>query len=112
MRRASGWDNAMEWIKVFSPATIGNIGPGFDVLGLAIKGPGDIIEARKTTKGVHISSIESAYKLTKNPHKNTAGIAALEVLRLLKEKGGVELKIIKGLPSGSGLGSSAASAAA
>lgn len=102
----------MKWIKVFSPGTIGNIGPGFDVLGLAIKGLGDIVEARKIKSEVKISSIESEYKLSKDPKKNTAGIAASEVLKLLNVKSGVTLKLKKGLPSGSGLGSSAASAAA
>ena len=102
----------MDWIKVFAPATIGNIGPGFDVLGLAVSGWGDIIEARKIDSGVLISEIESEHELPTNPDKNTAGIAAREVLRVLGERGGVEMKIRKGLPSGSGLGSSAASAAA
>jgi len=102
----------MDWIKVFAPATIGNIGPGFDVLGLAVSGWGDIIEARKTDSGVIISEIDSEHELPADPNKNTAGIAAREVLRLLGEPGGVEMKIRKGLPSGSGLGSSAASAAA
>jgi homoserine kinase len=99
-----------EWIKVFAPATIGNIGPGFDVLGLSVKYVGDIIEARKIAEGVVISSIESDVPLNPNPTENTAGIAAMEVLRILNIKGGVELKIKKGMPSGSGLGSSAASA--
>ena len=40
----------MEWIKVFAPATIGNIGPGFDVLGLAVQQMGDIVEARKISE--------------------------------------------------------------
>jgi len=102
----------MEWVKVFAPATVGNIGPGFDVLGLAVKGLGDIIEARKIKFGVKISSIESETKLSKDPKKNTAGIAASEVLKLLNIKSGVELKLKKGMPSASGLGSSAASAAA
>ena len=102
----------MDWIKVFAPATIGNIGPGFDVLGLAVSGWGDIIEARKIDSGVLISEIDSEHELPTNPNKNTAGIAAREVLRVLGERGGVEMKIRKGLPSGSGLGSSAASAAA
>ena len=102
----------MSWIKVFSPATIGNIGPGFDVLGLAVKGMGDIIEARKISSGIKISSIESKTELSSDPTKNTAGIAAYEVLKILNESGGIELKIKKGLPAGSGLGSSAASAAA
>lgn len=102
----------MDWIKVFAPATIGNIGPGFDVLGLAISGWGDVIEARKAKSDVVISEIESVHDIPSDPDKNTAGIAAREVLRVLGVKGGVELKIRKGLPSGSGLGSSAASAAA
>jgi homoserine kinase len=102
----------MEWIKVFSPATIGNIGPGFDVLGLAVAGWGDVVAARKLDSGVVISEIDAHDELPTDPDKNTAGIAAQEVLSLLREKGGVELKIKKGLPSGSGLGSSAASAAA
>ena len=102
----------MDWIKVFAPATIGNIGPGFDVLGLAVSGWGDVIEARKIDSGVIISEIESEHELPSDPNKNTAGIAAREVLRVLRERGGVEMKIRKGLPSGSGLGSSAASAAA
>lgn len=102
----------MEWIKVFSPATIGNIGPGFDVLGLAVGGWGDVIEARKIDSGILISEIEPEHDLPTDPNENTAGIAAQEVLKLLSLNGGVELKIKKGLPSGSGLGSSAASAAA
>ena len=103
----------MDWIKVFAPATIGNIGPGFDVLGLAVKKVGDIIEARKIEENtVIISEINSPVELSKDPNKNTAGIAAQEVLKMLGQPGGVEIKIHKGMGSGSGLGSSAASAAA
>ena len=69
----------MDWIKVFAPATIGNIGPGFDVLGLAVSGWGDVIEARKIDSGVLISEIESEHDLPADPDKNTAGIAAREV---------------------------------
>ena len=101
-------------VKVFSPATIGNIGPGFDVLGLAIKGMGDIVEVWKTSgKKIVIEEILNAdHKITKNPDKNTAGIAAREVMRLLNVHQGIGMKITKGMPAGSGLGSSAASAAA
>lgn len=100
----------MESVKVFAPATIGNIGPGFDVLGLAVKKLGDIVEARKTNAGVTISEVKSPIALSKDVNQNTAGIAAQEVLKMLGNPGGVDLKIIKGLPLGSGLGSSAASA--
>ena len=51
----------MKTIKVFAPATIGNIGPGFDTLGLAIKGLGDTIEAKESLdNNVIIESIENA----------------------------------------------------
>jgi len=101
-------------VKVFSPATIGNIGPGFDVLGLALKGMGDIIEVWKTPGDkILIEEILNAdHDITKDPDKNTAGIAAREVLNLLKIKQGICMRITKGMPAGSGLGSSAASAAA
>ena len=101
-------------VKVFSPATIGNIGPGFDVLGLAVKGMGDMVEVWKTSgDNIVIEEILNAdHDISKDPDKNTAGIAAREVLRLLKIKQGIGMRIEKGMPAGSGLGSSAASAAA
>ncbi len=104
----------MNWIRVFSPATIGNIGPGFDTLGMAIKDLGDVIEARKIESGIVITAIDSSDNISYCPDKNTAGIAALEVLKMLKleEEIGIEIRIRKGMPVGSGLGSSAASAAA
>jgi len=106
----------MEWVKVFAPATIGNIGPGFDVLGMAVRELGDVVEARKIRSGVKISSIAytnpTLINLSTDPRKNTAGIAARETLKILDVRGGVELRLKKGLPLGSGLGSSAASAAA
>ena len=100
------------WIRVFSPATIGNIGPGFDVLGMAVKGLGDIVEARRIPSGVRVASVQSAAALPRDPRKNTAAIAAANVFKFIHARGGIELKVIKGLPIGSGLGSSAASAAA
>ena len=102
----------MDWITVFAPASIANLGPGFDVLGMAVRGWGDTVQARKIEEGIVISEIESESSLPTDPDENTVGIAAREVLEYLQNPGGVELKIKKGLPLGSGLGSSAASAAA
>ena len=104
----------MNSVKVFSPASIGNIGPGFDVLGLAIDGLGDTVEAREISGNeVVIENIFNAdHDISNDPDKNTAGIAAKETLRALGKKNGVGLILTKGMPSGSGLGSSAASAAA
>ena len=104
----------MDELKVFAPGTVANLGPGFDVLGLALEQPGDTVAVRRTgTPGIRIASIEGdAGVLPREPEKNTAGIAALEVLRRAGSREGVELSLTKGLPLGSGLGSSAASAAA
>jgi homoserine kinase len=70
------------------------------------------VAQRSSRKGVRILSITGSQgKLPLEPDKNTAGIAAREVLKLLKVRGGVELALHKNIP-GNGLGSSAASAVA
>jgi homoserine kinase len=106
------------WIKVFAPASIANLGPGFDALGVAIEGLGDTIEARRQEgegRGVVIGGITGdAGSIPLDPSKNCAGRAAEAVLRQLRGRAskvsGLEIRIHKGLPQGSGLGSSAASA--
>lgn len=112
------------WLKVFAPATVANLGPGFDILGLALHEPGDIIEARlRHQPGVKITDIRyadlrDAGRLSLNPDYNTAGVAAAKVLQHLQRRKiadpqtGVELILHKNLPLGSGLGSSGASAVA
>ncbi len=107
----------MKPVSVFAPATIGNIGPGFDLLGMAIAGMGDtVIAKRQKTPGVVITKITGA-TLSYNPNENTAGIAAQAVLSKLNVNEGagplpgVTLTLHKGV-LGTGLGSSAASAVA
>jgi len=98
-----------------APATIGNVGPGFDVLGLALGGPGDVVTARRAEHNdVRIVSIEGdGGALPTEVTKNTAGIAAVHTRRLAGSGGfGIDLIIRKGIALESGLGSSAASAAA
>ena len=103
-------------IKVFAPATVANVCCGFDVLGFAINEVGDEVLARKTgdSKGLRIVQITGDKgKLPLDVLKNTAGVAALELLRHVGlQDMGIELTIRKKLPIGSGLGSSAASAVA
>ncbi|PID58558.1 homoserine kinase [candidate division KSB3 bacterium] len=113
-----------EWIRVFAPATVANVGPGFDILGLAISRPGDVVEVRKSEKqgvrisGIHFTRKHDIGKLPVSADKNTAGVAATQVLQTLQQRGlvdhdaGVELKLRKNMPLGSGLGSSGASAVA
>lgn len=100
------------WVEAFAPATVSNLGPGFDCLGLAVEGLGDRVEARRSdTPGVTLSAIDGdGGRLSRAVDENTAAIAAAELVRGTSL--GVELRLHKGLPLGSGLGSSGASAAA
>ncbi len=101
-------------IKVFAPATVANVAVGFDILGFALEKPGDEIIARfSDTPGLRITKVTGAKgKLPLDIQKNTAGFAALKLLEYLgEEQRGIELEIHKKMPFGSGLGSSAASAA-
>ncbi len=101
-------------VRVFAPATVANLGPGFDLLGLALRGMGDTVVARRSeTPGVRVTTITGdGGRLSLDPSENTAAIAARETLRRAGVDVGVELELHKGMPIGSGLGSSAASAAA
>lgn len=103
-------------VTAFAPATVANVGCGFDVLGFAIHGLGDRITATRSDDiGLRIVSIEGDDgRLTRNPEKNTAGLSALSLLKYLglSDKIGVELALEKNMPLGSGLGSSAASSVA
>ena len=102
------------WVEAFAPATVSNLGPGFDCLGLAIEGLGDKVRARRRDEpGAVVLSIEGdGGRLPKDPARNTAAVAANYLLRAAGVAGGVELELSKGLPLGSGLGSSGASAVA
>lgn len=102
----------------FGPASVANLGVGFDALGVALEGPGDLVTAtRSRREGIRLLSVRGDRgRLPKDPEKNTAAVAAAQVLALAKERGsdvaGLDLELVKGLPLASGLGSSAASAVA
>jgi homoserine kinase len=102
-------------IKVFAPASVANVACGYDILGFALETPGDEIIVRFTSAhaGLRISAITGAQgKLSHDLNKNTAGYAAKNLLEHLGELSrGIEMEIHKKMPFGSGLGSSAASAA-
>lgn len=104
----------MEKVKVVAPATLSNLGSGFDVFGMALSEPFDIIEARKTSEpGVIIESVEGwgAEVITMNAALNSTGVAAAEVLKKSNADFGIAFNIKKGFRPGSGIGSSGASAA-
>ncbi|MFC7357306.1 homoserine kinase [Jejudonia soesokkakensis] len=102
----------MKEITVFAPATVANVSCGFDVLGFAIDGIGDTMTLKKVSeKGITIIAIEGA-DLSLETKKNVAGVAGLAMLEALNADFGFEISIKKGIPLGSGIGGSAASAAA
>ncbi|TAE02495.1 MAG: homoserine kinase, partial [Bacteroidetes bacterium] len=101
-------------IEVYAPATVANVACGFDVLGFALHEPGDKVILRKnqSTK-VTISKITGDEgKLPLSVAKNTAGLVIEHYLQHIGSDQGIDLEIHKQMPLGSGLGSSAASAAA
>jgi homoserine kinase len=101
----------MEQLKIFAPATIANVSCGFDVLGLALDTVGDFMTIRKIKKkGVFITKI-NGQNLPLETHKNVAGVAALALLAETNSQVGFEIEIDKQIKPGSGIGSSAASAA-
>jgi len=103
-----------ESVGAFAPGSIGNVGPGFDTLGLALAGRGDtVLVARSATLGVTIKD-PGHPSLPTDPDRHTAAIAASEVLKraAMADEVGVELSVRKGLPLTAGQGGSAASAVA
>ena len=101
-------------LRVFAPATVANIGPGFDVLGLALSSPGDLLEAElSNVPGVEIVEVTGdGGRLSRDARLNVAGRAAGDVLRRAGSKQGLRLWLHKQMPLASGLGSSGASSAA
>lgn len=98
-------------ITVKAPSSTANLGPGFDVFGLAVDAFYDTVTLTKTDQQEDIT-ITSKDKIPTNPEKNTAGLVARNMREEFNIKEGVEVKIKKGVPPGFGMGSSAASAAA
>lgn len=101
-------------IEVFAPATVANVGCGFDVLGFAIHRPGDSVVVRPTSgdKLVIEEITGDSSSIPLEVSRNTAGVAAQALLEHLGERRGIAMSIHKGIPVGSGAGSSASSAVA
>jgi homoserine kinase len=98
-----------EWVKVFSPATVSNVGPGFDVLGFAIDQPGDELIVRKNNTGKFHIVNETDIDLPLEPEKNVASVAAKAMLQELGSQQGFDIILTRKIYPGSGIGSSAAS---
>ena len=100
--------------EAFAPATVANLGVGFDILGLALVGMGDraAVEFQESPEIVIADIQGDCGRLPRRADQNVAAVSARAFLRHMGEKRGVKIKLVKGLPLSSGLGSSAASAVA
>ncbi len=98
-------------IRLFSPATVANVSCGFDVLGFCLDSVGDeMLVKTSSEKGIRITKIEG-FDLPYETERNVAGVAALALYEDAKPEIGFEIEIYKHIKPGSGIGSSAASAA-
>lgn len=101
----------MQTIKIKAPATVANLVCGFDILGLCLMEPYDIMEVSLLQEKKVVINSSDGYQLPKDPQQNTAGAPLIEMLKAMNENIGFEVTIHKNIKPGSGLGSSAASAA-
>ena len=101
----------MESVKIIAPATIANLVCGFDILGLAINNPRDIMEVQLREEPGIVIHHKDEHHLTEEPSQNVAGVALMAMLEEVDNAPGFEITIDKRIKPGSGLGSSAASAA-
>lgn len=111
MARGDGSSHA---VRVFAPASVSNLGCGFDIFGLALERPGDEVVAR-AAEGSGIVSVTvsgDGGRVPTHPGRNAAALAVQGVLDRTGSDAGVAIEVHKGIPLASGLGGSAASAVA
>lgn len=101
----------MQTVKIKCPATVANLVCGFDILGLALNEPYDVMELKLLNEPKVIIHNNDNYGLPTEAEKNVAGVVLLSIIERIENKVGFEVTIEKRIKPGSGLGSSAASAA-
>jgi homoserine kinase len=104
----------MDSVTAFAPASVGNVGVGFDVLGHAIEGVGDSVSLRhRDQPGIVLAEISGLLPdLPRDPESNSATRPLLRIAADHGIRSGLEVALHKGIPLGSGMGGSAASAVA
>ena len=98
-------------VSVLAPGTVANLVCGFDVLGLCLNDPNDLMEVKLLNEKKIIIHSADGYPLPSDPAQNTAGAPLIEMINELEGNIGFEVTIHKKIKPGSGIGSSAASAA-
>ena len=110
--------SALSRVSAFAPSSIGNVGPGLDVLGAAVTGAGDSVTAEWCDAEGIVLRDPGHPELPREPERHSSSIAGLAVIRLATALGahppasGIALTVTKGLPLSAGQGGSAASAVA
>ena len=103
----------MKRIKVFAPASIANLGCGFDIMGMALDEVGDVLEMTLDEDGEGISIVnETDVPLPADPEDNVITPVLRKFFALTGKTGRVDVRVLKKIFPGSGIGSSAASSAA
>lgn len=102
-------DSERTSITIFAPASISNVGPGFDILGFAIEGMGDTITLTRRADSEYVIESVGA-NLPLDPEENVATVALKSFCNAIGHTGGFDIRIEKNFKPGSGLGSSASSA--
>ncbi len=105
---------ANESLKIRATASVANVSCGFDCIGYAIADPADVLSITKQDKPEITLTLsgKNSETIPTQAEKNTAGKAVLSLLNILGSKQGFRIHIEKGIPPGSGIGSSASSAVA
>jgi homoserine kinase len=99
-------------VKIFAPATISNVGPGFDLMGFALEQPGDIMIVKPNETGTLRIINNTKAPIPLEPEKNVASVSVNALLDALGYKTGFDLFFETKINPGSGIGSSAASCTA
>jgi homoserine kinase len=99
-------------VRAFAPGSVGNVGPGLDILGLAVAGRGDTVTLTRTGGAGIVIADPGHPSLPTDPRRHSSAIAAEAVFATIGFSVGVSLRLRKELPLAGGQGGSAASAVA
>lgn len=102
----------MNEATAFAPATIANLGPGFDLLGLAIEQPGDTIRVKRIPEKKVVFVSDPAFPELPSDRRNVVYHVAQRLYDIIRPECGIEVHLVKKIPVASGMGGSAAGSAA
>jgi homoserine kinase len=102
----------MKEVRVFSPATVSNVGPGFDLMGFALEKPGDVLRIIKNNSRKLKIINETAHNIPLDPGKNVSAVSIKSMMKALQIQQGFDILFEEKIHPGSGIGSSAASCTA